>query len=106
MPCFHYLEALFPPIRSPLSADYPPSLERRGWGWLISSGEPTEAASKDTTPLHLGRGRGRVSFVILPKILNSFRQLMMHERGQHLLQLEEEPFSGSIAVGVHVKRQR
>ena len=67
MPCFHYLEALFPPIRSPLSADYPPSLERRGWGWLIlmwgwgwliSSGEPTKAASKDTTPLHLGRGRG------------------------------------------------
>ena len=104
MPCFHYLEALFPPIRSTLSADYPPSLERRGWGWLISSGEPTEAASKDITPLHSGRGMGVGLLIVFAEILTPFRQLMMHERGQHLLQLKEQPFSGSIAVGVHVKR--
>ena len=32
MPSFHYLEALFPPIRSPLSTDYPPLLRKEGLG--------------------------------------------------------------------------
>ena len=41
--------------------------------------------------------------VILPKVLAPQRQLMMHERGQHLLQLEEEPLARLVAVGIHVE---
>ena len=28
---------------------------------------------------------------------------MMHERGQDLLQLKEQPFAGSVLIGVHVE---
>ena len=39
--------------------------------------------------------------VEVTKILAVGRQLMMLEAGQHLLQLEEETFAWSVAVGVH-----
>ena len=41
--------------------------------------------------------------IIFSEILTPFRQLMMHERGQDLLQLKEQPFAGSILIGVHVE---
>ena len=42
-------------------------------------------------------------FIVFPKILAAFGQLMMHERGQHLLQLNEQTLAGGVAVGVHVE---
>ena len=41
--------------------------------------------------------------VKLAEIFAPWRQLMMLESGQHLLQLEEETFAWSIAVGIHVE---
>ena len=45
-----------------------------------------------------------VSFeIILAEILAVGGQLMVYQRGQDLLQLEEQAFAGGVAVGVHVK---
>ena len=41
--------------------------------------------------------------VKLTEIFATWRQLMMLESGQHLLQLQEEPFARCVAVGVHVE---
>ena len=67
----------------------------RGWGWVIP----------------LGRGRGWVLslgqegvgfHIALAEVLAPCGQLMVHQRGQLLLQLEEQPFARLVAVGVHV----
>ena len=42
--------------------------------------------------------------IVVREVLAARRQLVVHELGQHLLQLHEEPFARRIAVGVHVKR--
>ena len=43
--------------------------------------------------------------VVVAEVLAVGWQLVVDERGQHLLQLQEEPFAGGIAVGKHVKRE-
>ena len=67
----------------------------RGWGWVIP----------------LGRGRGWVLslgqegvgfHIVFAEVLASCGQLMVHQRGQLLLQQEEQPFARLVAVGVHV----
>ena len=48
-------------------------------------------------------GQEGVGFqVILAEVLASCGQLMVHQRGQLLLQQEEQPFAWLVAVGVHV----
>ena len=42
--------------------------------------------------------------IILAEILAVGGQLMVYQRGQYLLQLEEQAFAGGVAVGVHVER--
>lgn len=39
--------------------------------------------------------------IILAEILAALRQLMMHQRWQYLLQLEEETFARGVVVGKH-----
>ena len=43
---------------------------------------------------------------VLAKVLAIGRQLMMHQRGQNLLQLEEEAFARGVVVRIHVEGQR
>ena len=40
---------------------------------------------------------------VVAKILAAWWQLMMHQRGQNLLQLQEQAFARGIVVGIHVK---
>jgi hypothetical protein len=40
---------------------------------------------------------------IITKVLASGRQLVVLQRGQDLLQLEEQPFARSVAIGIHVE---
>ena len=42
--------------------------------------------------------------IVLAEVLAARRQLMAAERGQHLLELQEEALAGGVAVGVHVER--
>ena len=41
--------------------------------------------------------------VIFTIVLAAWGQLVMLQRGQHFLKLQEEPFAGFVAVGVHVE---
>ena len=41
-------------------------------------------------------------YVELAEIFTAQRQLMMHQRGQHFFQLQEEALAGLIAIGKHV----
>ena len=41
--------------------------------------------------------------VIFTIVLAAWGQLVMHQRGQHLLKLQEEPFARLVAVGIHVE---
>ena len=77
----------------------------RGWGWVIPLGRGWGWV------IPLGRGRGWVlslgqegvgSQIALAEVLAACWQLMVHQRGQLLLQQEEQPFARLVAVGVHV----
>ena len=39
----------------------------------------------------------------LAEVFAVWRELMMHQRGQHLFQLQEQTFARGITVGEHVK---
>ena len=41
--------------------------------------------------------------IVLAKVFAAKRQLVVHQRGQHLLQLQEETFARLVAIGVHVE---
>ena len=41
--------------------------------------------------------------IVVAEVLAAGRQLVMYERGQRLFQLQEEPFAGLVAVGIHVE---
>ena len=41
-------------------------------------------------------------YVELAEVFTAQRQLMMHQRGQHFFQLQEESLAGLIAIGKHV----
>ena len=41
--------------------------------------------------------------VVVAEVLAVGRQLVVHQRGQHLLQLQEESLAGCVAVGEHVE---
>ena len=41
--------------------------------------------------------------IVLAKVFAAKRQLVVHQRGQHLLQLQEQSFARLIAIGVHVE---
>ena len=44
-----------------------------------------------------------LAFVVVAEVLAAGRQLVVHQGGQHLAQLQEEPFARRVAVGVHVE---
>ena len=46
-----------------------------------------------------GRGGG----IVFAEVLHPRRQLVVDQRGQHLLELQEEPLARLVAVGVHVE---
>ena len=50
--------------------------------------------------------RSQAAQVVVAKVLAALWQLMMHQRGQNLLQLQEETFSWDVVVGKHVEGQR
>ena len=54
----------------------------------------------------LGREKNTVSLRRIPlaHILAAHGQLVVLQRGQHLLELHEEAFAWSVAVGIHVER--
>ena len=67
----------------------------RGRGWVIPLGRGRGWV--------LSLGREGVGFhIIFAEVLASCGQLMVHQRGQLLLQQEEQPFARLVAVGVHV----
>ena len=41
--------------------------------------------------------------IVVREVLAAWGQLVMHQRGQHFLKLQEEPFAGLVAVGIHVE---
>ena len=41
--------------------------------------------------------------IVLAKVFAAKRQLVVHQRGQYLLQLQEQSFARLIAIGVHVE---
>ena len=49
------------------------------------------------------KGMLLLAFVVGAEVLAAGRQLVMHQGGQHLAQLQEEPFARRVAVGVHVE---
>ena len=49
------------------------------------------------------KGMLLLAFVVVAEVLAAGRQLVMHQGGQHLAQLQEEPFARRVAVGVHVE---
>ena len=48
------------------------------------------------------KGMLLLAFVVVAEVLAAGRQLVMHQGGQHLAQLQEEPFARRVAVGIHV----
>ena len=42
--------------------------------------------------------------IVIAKVLAAQGQLVVHQRGQHLLKLQEESFARNVTVGVHVER--
>ena len=44
--------------------------------------------------------------VIIREVFAAWRQLVMLQRGQHLLQLQEEPFARFVAIRIHVEGER
>ena len=55
-------------------------------------------------PLFGDKG-GSLREVVFAEVLAVWWELMMHQRGQHLAQLEEQAFAWRIAVGKHVERE-
>ena len=65
--------------------------------------------SVHTAPLPAGEGPGGRAFgllclhVVVGEVLAVGWQLMVLQRGEDFLELHEEPFAGSVAVGIHVE---